>query len=150
MPLREFANQKSLIDYAERNGLVYLWERIRHVNLAVPRAHSSAQNETARAGVYLFFESRWVGGLYPISRRKGRLNLRASPSAGAHTRPMRRPPRAVSMPRGFQGIIVWSGAPEGQTISVVIGVVEEVSASHCYIPQIARAASAAAGSSFIL
>jgi hypothetical protein len=31
---------------------------------------------------------------------------------------MRRPPRAVSMPRGFQGIIVWSGAPEGQTISV--------------------------------
>ena len=28
MPVREFANQKSLIDYAERNGLVYLWERM--------------------------------------------------------------------------------------------------------------------------
>jgi hypothetical protein len=26
MPVREFANQKALIDYAERNGLVYLWE----------------------------------------------------------------------------------------------------------------------------
>jgi hypothetical protein len=24
--MREFANQKALIDYAERNGLVYLWE----------------------------------------------------------------------------------------------------------------------------
>jgi hypothetical protein len=29
MPVREFANQKSLIDHAERNGLVYLWERMR-------------------------------------------------------------------------------------------------------------------------
>ena len=28
MPVREFANQKSLIDHAERNGLVYLWERM--------------------------------------------------------------------------------------------------------------------------
>ena len=28
MPVREFADQKSLIDYAERNGLVYLWERM--------------------------------------------------------------------------------------------------------------------------
>ena len=26
MPVREFANQKALIEYAERNGLVYLWE----------------------------------------------------------------------------------------------------------------------------
>ena len=26
MLVREFANQKSLIDHAERNGLVYLWE----------------------------------------------------------------------------------------------------------------------------
>ena len=26
MPVREFANQKALVDYAERNGLVYLWE----------------------------------------------------------------------------------------------------------------------------
>jgi hypothetical protein len=26
MPVREFANQKALIDYAERNCLVYLWE----------------------------------------------------------------------------------------------------------------------------
>jgi hypothetical protein len=25
MPVREFANQKSLIDYAEQNGLVYVW-----------------------------------------------------------------------------------------------------------------------------
>ena len=73
MPVREFANRKSLIDYAERNGLVYLWERIRHVNLAVPRAHSSAQNETARAGVYLFFESRWPGSFCPKTRWKGRL-----------------------------------------------------------------------------
>jgi hypothetical protein len=24
--VREFANQKALVDYAERNGLVYLWE----------------------------------------------------------------------------------------------------------------------------
>jgi hypothetical protein len=53
----------------------------RRVNLSVPRAHSSAQNETARAGVYLFFESRWAGGLCPKSPRKGSLNLRASPSA---------------------------------------------------------------------
>jgi hypothetical protein len=28
MPVREFADQKSLIDYAERNGLVYLRERM--------------------------------------------------------------------------------------------------------------------------
>jgi hypothetical protein len=26
MPQREFANQKALIDYAEQNGLAYLWE----------------------------------------------------------------------------------------------------------------------------
>jgi hypothetical protein len=26
MQRREFANQKALIDYVERNGLVYLWE----------------------------------------------------------------------------------------------------------------------------
>jgi hypothetical protein len=26
MPQRQFANQKALIDYAVRNGLVYLWE----------------------------------------------------------------------------------------------------------------------------
>jgi hypothetical protein len=26
MPQRTFANQKALIDYAERNGLAYLWE----------------------------------------------------------------------------------------------------------------------------
>jgi hypothetical protein len=26
MPQRKFANQKALIDFAERNGLVYLWE----------------------------------------------------------------------------------------------------------------------------
>jgi len=26
MAVREFANQKALVDYAERNGLVYLWE----------------------------------------------------------------------------------------------------------------------------
>ena len=26
MPQRKFANQKALIDYTERNGLVYLWE----------------------------------------------------------------------------------------------------------------------------
>jgi hypothetical protein len=26
MPRREFANQKALIDYAERNGLEYAWE----------------------------------------------------------------------------------------------------------------------------
>jgi hypothetical protein len=45
----------------------------RHVNLAVPRAHSSAQNQTARAGVYLFFESRWPGSFCPKTRRKGRL-----------------------------------------------------------------------------
>src|ERR1700732_3029947 len=25
MPVREFANKKALIDYAEQNGLVYLW-----------------------------------------------------------------------------------------------------------------------------
>ena len=26
MPQREFANQKALIEYAEQNGLAYLWE----------------------------------------------------------------------------------------------------------------------------
>jgi hypothetical protein len=26
MPVKEFANQKALVDYAERNGLVCLWE----------------------------------------------------------------------------------------------------------------------------
>ena len=26
MPVREFANEKALLDYAEQNGLVYLWE----------------------------------------------------------------------------------------------------------------------------
>jgi hypothetical protein len=25
MPVREFANKKALIDYAEQNGLVYVW-----------------------------------------------------------------------------------------------------------------------------
>ena len=25
MPQRKFVNQKALVDYAERNGLVYLW-----------------------------------------------------------------------------------------------------------------------------
>ena len=26
MPVREFANEKALLDYVEQNGLVYLWE----------------------------------------------------------------------------------------------------------------------------
>jgi hypothetical protein len=26
VPVRKFANQKALVDYAERNGLVYLWK----------------------------------------------------------------------------------------------------------------------------
>jgi hypothetical protein len=29
MPQRTFANQKALIDYAERNGLAYLWDGTR-------------------------------------------------------------------------------------------------------------------------
>jgi hypothetical protein len=29
MPVREFANKKALIDYAEQNGLAYLWEGTR-------------------------------------------------------------------------------------------------------------------------
>jgi hypothetical protein len=39
MPVREFANQKALVDYAERKGIVFVWAfGKRHGQTALPRA----------------------------------------------------------------------------------------------------------------
>ena len=36
MPQRKFANQKALIDYAEQNGLVYVWGWIERQRVISP------------------------------------------------------------------------------------------------------------------
>jgi hypothetical protein len=36
MPQRKFANQKALIDYAEQNGLVYVWAWIERQRVISP------------------------------------------------------------------------------------------------------------------
>jgi hypothetical protein len=46
MPQREFANQKALLAYAERNALVYAWERspafAKRQRLLSPKVRASA------------------------------------------------------------------------------------------------------------
>jgi hypothetical protein len=52
MPQRTFANQKALIDYAERNGLAYLWDGTRafyrRQRLLSPNQYQTAEVRTYR------------------------------------------------------------------------------------------------------
>ena len=52
MPQREFANQKALLAYAERNALVYAWERspafARRQRLLSPEQYEIAEVRTSR------------------------------------------------------------------------------------------------------
>jgi hypothetical protein len=55
MPQREFANQKALVAYAERNGLVYLWEGTpafaKRQRLLSPDQYDLVEVRTRRRGV---------------------------------------------------------------------------------------------------
>ena len=48
MPVREFANQKALIDYAEQKGLVYVWA-FASVSSALARVHQTSAAALARS-----------------------------------------------------------------------------------------------------
>jgi hypothetical protein len=52
MPQREFANQKALLSYAERNALVYAWERspafARRQRLLSPEQYEIVEVRTSR------------------------------------------------------------------------------------------------------
>jgi hypothetical protein len=55
MPQRQFANQKALIEYAEQNGLVYLWEGgpafAKRQRLLSPEQYEIVGVRTSRRGV---------------------------------------------------------------------------------------------------
>jgi hypothetical protein len=61
MPQREFANQKVLIDYAEQNGLVYVWGWI----IGSHPGHRSAQGSNLRD-----LSTRWRPAVRAISLRQ--------------------------------------------------------------------------------
>jgi hypothetical protein len=87
--MREFASQKALISYAERKGLIYLWEGTpafaRRQRLLSRDQYELAEVRTSRRGVrpaMLFpkaiLEAEWagdlgsrVGGRCPVSRGDG-------------------------------------------------------------------------------
>ena len=52
MPQRKFANQKELIEYAQRNGLVYAWERspafAKRQRLLSPKQYEIVEVRTSR------------------------------------------------------------------------------------------------------
>ena len=43
MPVREFANQKALIDHADQNGLVYVWAFSMREQLVSPRSPNASR-----------------------------------------------------------------------------------------------------------
>src|ERR1700731_1481651 len=111
MPHRKFATPKALIDYAERKGLVYLWENGRR-----PRAPSPAPAFTKRRQLLSpsEFSAHWTG----LDLSHFREN--AVPSQDDRvmiSNPLRsEPPSVPAMPmRTIEGWAAWRGLDLGRS-----------------------------------
>ena len=66
MPRREFANQKALIDYAERNALAYAWEGshafAKRQRLLSPKQYEIVEVRTSRGINRALLEGQGTGG----------------------------------------------------------------------------------------